>query len=290
MTITITGATGSVGGKTLRLLHEAGTEVRAVARRQDQVDRFAQQGIDAARADLDDVDALTKAFAGADQVMLLAAARPSQAPHGANVVRAAQRAGVRAIVQISASDATATSPIPWAQANWHTEQYVKLSGLEWTILRPSAYMDNLTQSAAAIARGFYPQTTGSGAIAWTDTQDVARVAATVLQAGRHTGQTALITGPDLLTSTQVAATFSRVLGRPVRYVPLPSRVFATAVRLGGADAWMAEGLRQQFARVVRGRLDNVDACTDDVQRITGHPATSLATWIEAHRDHFDRRR
>ncbi|MFG1995621.1 SDR family oxidoreductase [Actinoplanes sp. NPDC048988] len=286
----ITGATGTVGGKTLRLLREAGAEVRAVARRQDQVDRFAQQGIDAARADLDDVDALTRAFDGADQVMLLAAARPSQAPHGANVVRAAQRAGVRAIVQISASDATATSPIPWAQANWHTEQYVKLSGLEWTILRPSAYMDNLAQSAAAITRGFYPQTTGSGAIAWTDTQDVARVASTVLRAGRHTGQTSLITGPDLLTSAQVAATFSSVLGRPVRYVPLPSRVFAAAVRLGGADAWMAEGLRQQFARVMRLRLDHVDARTDDVQRITGHPATSLAAWIEAHRDHFDRRR
>ncbi|GAB7045506.1 hypothetical protein [Catenuloplanes indicus] len=159
----------------------------------------------------------------------------------------------------------------------------------WTIIQPSAYMQNLVQSAAPISRGLYPQTTGEGAIAWTDAQDVARVAAAVLLDGTHAGRTPCITGPRLLTSRQVAATFADVLGRPVRYVPLPSRLFAATVRLGGAGAWTAEGLRQQFARIVRHGLDNVDACTDEIPRITGRPATALATWIEANRHRFDRR-
>jgi uncharacterized protein YbjT (DUF2867 family) len=290
MTITVTGATGTVGSRTLRLLQDAGAEVRAVARRREQVTRFAEQGTKAVQATLDDVDELTSAFTGSDQVLLIAAATPAQARHGANVVEAARRAGVRAVVHVSASDAAPHSPIPWARANYDTEQLLTASGLAWTILRPSAYMQNLVQSAAAISRGFYPQTTGEGAIAWTDAQDVARVAATVLLGGTHTGETVSVTGPELLTSRQVAALFTGVLGRPVRYVPLPSRLFAAGVRLGGADAWTAEGLRQQFARIVRQGLDNVDACTDDVPRITGHPATPLATWIEANRNHFDRHR
>jgi uncharacterized protein YbjT (DUF2867 family) len=288
-TITITGATGDVGGRTLRLLQEAGAGVRAVARRPEQVARFEGQGTEAVLAGLDDVDALTAAFAGSDQLLLITAPGPRQAVHGRNAVQAAQRAGVRAITYLSAADGSPESPVPWARANWHTDQLVTISGLDWTILRPSAFMSNLLQSAGAVARGWYPQTTGRGAIAWTDTEDIARVAATVLRAGEHTGQDPFITGPELLTSRQVAATFAAVLGRPVRHLPLPSRVFAGAVRLGGADAWTAEGLRQQFARVVRHSRDNVDVRTDDVQRITGRPAATLASWIDANRDRFTRR-
>ena len=84
----------------------------------------------------------------------------------------------------------------------------------------------------------------------------------------------------------MASTFGAVLGRRVRYLPLPSRVFAAAIRLSGADAWTAEGLRQQFAHVVRHALDHAGARTDDVQRITGQPATSLATWIHEIRADF----
>ncbi|WP_250005079.1 NAD(P)H-binding protein [Actinoplanes sp. M2I2] len=288
-TITITGATGDVGGRTLRLLGEAGADVRAVARRPEQVARFERQGTEAVLAGLDDVDALTAAFAGTEQLLLITAPGPRQAVHGRNAVQAARNAGVRAITHLSTADGGPDSPVPWARANWHTDQLVKISGLDWTILRPSAFMSNLLQFARPVARGWYPQTTGRGAIAWTDTEDIARVAATVLQAGAHAGNHPFITGPELLTSQQVAATFSAVLGRRVRHLPVPSRAFAGAARLGGADAWTAEGLRQQFARVVRHSRDNVDVRTDDVQRITGRPATTLASWIHAHRDRFTRR-
>lgn len=287
-TITITGATGDVGGRTVRMLRDAGIGVRAVARRADQVSRFEQQGTEAVLASLDDVDALTAAFAGSEQLLLITAPSPRQAVHGRNAVQAAQRAGVRAITHLSTADGSPDTPVPWARANWHTEQLVKVSGMEWTILRPSAFMSNLLRSAEPIARGWYPQTTGRGAITWTDTEDIARVAATVLQADAHTGDDPFITGPQLLTSHEVASTFSTALGRRVRYLPLPSRVFAGALRLGGADAWTAEALRQQFARIVRHSRDNVDVRTDDVQRITGRPATTLASWIHAHRDRFTR--
>lgn len=288
-TITITGATGDVGGRTLRLLTAAGVDVRAVVRRPEQVTRFERQGTEAVLAGLDDVDALTAAFTGTEQLFLITAPGPRQAVHGRNAVRAAQRAGVRALTYLSAADGSPDSPVPWARANWHTEQLVAVSGLDRTILRPSAYMTNLLQFAAPVSRGWYPQTTGRGVIPWTDTEDIARVAAAVLRADAHTGAEPFVTGPELLTSAQVAATFTTVLRRRVRHLPLPSRAFAGAVRLGGADAWTAEGLRQQFGRIVRHGRDDVDVRTDDVQRITGRPATTLAAWIHAHRDRFIRR-
>ena len=285
-TITITGATGEIGGRTLHMLHEAGADVRAVARRPEQVSQFMSQGIDAVLSTLDDVESLTKAFQGSDQVMLVTAASPKQAMHGRNVVLAAQAAGVRAITHLSTADANPESDIPWARAPWHTDQLIQLSGMEWTILRPSAFMQNLTEFAAPIKRGFFPQTTRRGRVAWTDADDIARVASTILRTGVHTGAEPIITGPELLTSAQVAGTFSKVLGRRVRYVHLPSRVFAGVIRLGGADAWTAEGLRLQFARVVRHGLDHADVQTDDVERITGRPATTLAAWVTANQGCF----
>ena len=284
--ITITGATGEVGGKTLQMLEDLGASVRAVARRPEQVARFERQGTAAVLSSLDDVDTLTAAFTGSDQVLLITAGGIRQAVHGRNAVQAAKNAGVRAVMHLSTADANPESTVPWARAPWHTDQLIKISGLEWTILRPSAFMQNLTQFAGPIKRGFFPQTTRRGAVAWTDTSDIARVASALLRKGTHTGDEPVITGPELLTSQQVASTFSAVLGRRVRYLPLPSRVFAAAIRLGGADAWTAEGLRQQFARVVRHGLDHADARTDHVQRITGQPATPLATWIHQTKSTF----
>jgi uncharacterized protein YbjT (DUF2867 family) len=128
-TITITGATGNVGGRTLRLLQESGAAVRAVVRRPEQVAQFRRQGIEAALAPLDDVDALTQALAGSDQMLLITAATPRQAVHGSHIVQAAQRAGVRAVTHLSTSARHPESPAPWARANWHTEELLKVSGL-----------------------------------------------------------------------------------------------------------------------------------------------------------------
>ncbi|MDO3697609.1 hypothetical protein Q3H92_07860, partial [Curtobacterium flaccumfaciens] len=61
-------------------------------------------------------------------------------------------------------------------------------------------------------------------------------------------------------------------------------VYAGVLRLSGVPVWQAEGLRQQFGRVVRRGLDGVDVMSDDVRRITGTAPRSLTNWARAHRD------
>lgn len=283
-TIAVTGATGDVGGKTIEMLHAAGADVRAVVRRPDQVRAFRDRGIDARLADLDDGEALTTALEGVDQLFIVTAATERQAEHGITAVHAARAAGVRAIVQLSGGDAAEHSPMPWASAIWRIDRAVRASGLERTILHPSGFMTNLVPSGPAIRRGVFPQTMGDGVIGWIDTLDIARVASTVLQGGVHHGDEPVLTGPELLDGRGVARELSSGLGRPVRYLHLPSRVFGGMLRLTGMPAWQAEGLRQQFGRVVRRGLDGVDVMSDDVLRITGTAPRSLADWARAHRD------
>ncbi len=281
--VAITGVTGDVGGKTLSLLQDAGVPVRAIVRRQRQANALAARGIDARVADLGDVHALTRALEDVDQLFLVTAVSPDQAEHGAVGVAAARSAGVRALVHLSASDAAEDSPLPWANAIWHTNELVRASGLEWTILHASGFLSNLTSSAPALRRGLLPQTMGEGRIPWIDTVDIARVAARVLADGRHNGAEHALTGPELLDGRGLARALGRGLGRRIRYVHLPSRVFAGVLRLTGTEGWFAEGLRQQFGRVARRAMDGIDRRTDDVERLTGQPARSVSAWARDNR-------
>ncbi|WIA99815.1 NAD(P)H-binding protein [Curtobacterium sp. MCBA15_012] len=282
-TIAITGVTGDVGGKTLALLHASGADVRAVVRRSEQADRLRERGVDARLADLDDVDALTRALDGVDRFFLVTPVSERQAEQGEAGVRAAQRAGVPRIVHLSGGDAAEHSPMPWAAAAWRTDRLVRESGLAWTILHPSAFMTNLVPSAPAIRRGWYPHTTGRGRAGWIDTVDIARTAAAVLTSDDHDGTEPVLTGPRALDAAGIAGELSAGLGRRVRPLHLPSRVYRAVVRAGGVPAWQAEGLRQQFGRVLRRGLDGVDVMSDDVSRITGTAPRSLREWAADHR-------
>ncbi len=282
-TIALTGVTGDVGGKTLDLLQADGAPVRAVVRRREQAECLRARGVDARVADLDDVGALTAALDGVDRFLLVTPVSRRQAQQGETGVRAAQRAGVARVVHVSGGDAAEHSPMPWAAAAWRTDRILRASGLAWTILHPSAFMTNLLPSAPAIRRGWYPHTTGRGGAGWIDSLDIARTAARVLTTDGHDGSEPVLTGPALLDARGIAADLSAGLGRRVRPLHLPSRVYRAVVRAGGVPAWQAEGLRQQFGRVLRRGLDGVDEMSDDVTRITGRAPRSLAEWARDHR-------
>lgn len=284
--VAVTGATGDVGGKTVQRLQATGVPVRAIVRRHQQAEDLAAKGIDARVADLGDRAALTRAFEGVDQLFLITAATQRQADHGANAVAAARDAGVRAIVHLSGADAAEHSPLPWGRAIWRIDELVRSSGLAWTLLHASGFMTNLEASAPAVRRGLLPQTMGRGRIPWIDTTDIARVAARLLQDGVHTGAEPVLTGPELLDGRGAARALSTGLDRRVRYIHLPSHVFAAVLRLTGVPAWQAEGLRQQFGRVARRGLDGINIQTDDVERLTGQPATSMADWARSRRPVF----
>ena len=284
--VAVTGVTGDVGGKTLEMLRTGDVPVRAIVRRREQAEALQARGVDARIADLGDPAALVGALQGVDQLFIVTAATQKQAEHGANAVRAAQEAGVQAVMHLSGGDTAENSPLPWGRAIWQINALVRSSGLQWTILHASGFMTNLEPSAATIRRGFFPQTIGRGGIPWIDTADIARVAAGVLRDGVHEGAEPVLTGPELLDGAGVARALSAGLDRRVRYVHLPSRVFAGVLRLSGVDAWQAEGLRQQFGRVARRGLDGVDVLTDEVERLTGQAPRSLRDWARSRRKVF----
>ena len=119
-----------------------------------------------------------------------------------------------------------------------TDALLQASGLPYTILRPNSFFQNLLLSAGTIKdHGAFYLPMRDGKQSLVDVRDVATVAVKVLTEPGHEGQVYEITGPESLSYAEVAATLSRVLGRPVRYVDVPPEVARDSMLRAGMPPW-----------------------------------------------------
>ncbi len=282
--ILISGATGGIGGEICRLLAGTGTPFRAMVRQPAQAEAFRKDGTDAVLGDFDRPDTLPAAMQGIDTLFLITPPTPHQFAQETAAIDAAREAGVRRIVKLSASDANVRSTVPWARTHARIDHYLRASGVEWTILKPTAFMQNFLWFKDAIAKGFLPQVAGSGSVSWVDTRDVARVAATVLGQEGHARATYFLTGPETLDMKAAAGRLAEVVGHKVRYLNLPNPLFAALLRATGNSRWMTKGLVVQFTDVVAGHHD-IDP-TFEIERLTGTPPHDFTAFVRDHRDRF----
>lgn len=287
--VLVTGATGDIGRCLLDQLTASRTPLRVTGRRPEQLRAFADRGVEAVHGDLDDPASLRAAMADCDVLFLNTPPGPHQFRQNRDAVDAAVAAGVEHVVKVSASDANPRSAIPWARDHALADAHLARSGLSWTRLEPGAFFKNLLVEAAAIRRGWLPQTSGHGATAWIDVPDIAAVAARVLTdpstrggAGED-GRAYRLTGEVPLSYPEVAAGLSAALGHRVRYLHVPAPAFHAVLRATGVPAWQARGLVHQFVDVVRRGADDGRRCTTDVPDLLGRPARTVADFARDHR-------
>lgn len=282
--ILISGATGGIGGEVCKILKQANTPFRAMCRKQEQADSFHKKGMDAVLGDFDRPDTLPAAMKGTDTMFLVTPPTPEQFAQETAAIDAAKHAGIGRIVKISASDGNVRSPVPWARTHALIDHHLRGASIAWTILKPTAFMQNFLWFKDPIAKGFLPQVTGKGSVSWVDTRDVARVAATVLTEDRHESATYFLTGPETFDMKVAAKRLSAAAGHKVRYLDLPTPVFRAILRLTGNSRWMANGLVVQFADVVAGHHD-IDP-SFEIERLTGKPAHSFTDFVRDHARQF----
>jgi uncharacterized protein YbjT (DUF2867 family) len=136
-------------------------------------------------------------------------------------------------------------------------------------------MQNLLPLAPAIATtdGF-GAATGKGEVGLVDARDVAAVAAEIaISPGPHAGKTYRLTGPELLTYYDIAATFSALLGRRIDYRELTMEENRDAMIRAGVPEPIAVMNAQAFSLIAGG-----DAAwlSNDVETLLGRPARSFA--------------
>lgn len=287
-TVLITGATGQIGGETLRnlLLDDAVVPIAAV-RSAAKAAPFHARGIGTVILDFDKEETLLPALQGIDRVLLVTGYTVDMLRQSKVFLDAAKQAGVQHVVHLGACGGDDASIGHWA---WHqlVERYIEWHGFSFTHLRPEAFMQNLLSydGTRAVVSGVIRQYTGDARFSWVDGDDVAAVAAQALMyPQRHAGQTYRL-GYDAKSYGEVAALMSEMLGQPFRYEALSPDVFLEDMRVAGAEMAYMECVRDNFRRVAEHRVPGIENTYDNFAQITGREPVRWPDFIRKHRDVF----
>jgi uncharacterized protein YbjT (DUF2867 family)/predicted DCC family thiol-disulfide oxidoreductase YuxK len=238
MRIAITGGTGFVGGHLARSLAQRGHEVVILARGVD--DRpWAQAvqgfpGVSFVRAGTDDESALREAFQGCNAVAHCSGinrefgSQTYEKVHvegTANVVRAAEAAGVQRIALVSFLRARPNCGSRYHESKWQAEELVRHSTLDWTVLKPGMIFGRGDQMLDHLSHAIYtfPFFLGFGRcrIRPLAVEDLVNILESAIVNGRLTGQTVGVVGPTEVELDDAARLVARVIGKKRRFIAVP---------------------------------------------------------------------
>ena len=248
--ILVTGAAGKTGRAVLRALAGRREPVRALIHRPDQAPSLQALGVqETVVGDLLDRAAIQRAVAGVRAIYHMAPnVSPDEIPMGQTVISAAQSADVERLVFHSVLHPHVEAmPHHWQKAR--VEELLFASGLPFTILQPTAYMQNVTASWEQIlTQGRYsvpysPETR----LSLVDLEDVAEAAATVLTDPGHTGATIELVGTPGMSPREMAELLSAELDRRVTVEVVPLAEWERGARASGLGEYQVSALTRMFA-------------------------------------------
>jgi uncharacterized protein YbjT (DUF2867 family) len=274
--ILLTGATGTSGVEIVRALLGLGEATRVLARDPEKAARLVGDDVEITRGDFNDPASIDAALEGIDVALLLTPPTPDTVVVQQGFVDAAKRAGVERVVKFSAVGAAPGAAHRFGDWHGRVEKYIEGSGLAWTHLRPNFFMQNLLGMAGMIQGGTIYMPTSQGKAPFVDVRDIAAVAAHVLAEGGHEGKIYDITGPEALAYDDVAATFSRVLGRPVNYVDVPAAAAKQGMMQAGMPDWLADAINELSEQM---KLGNLATVTDAVERVGKKRPVTLEQFV-----------
>jgi len=281
--ILVTGASGNAGGAVLKEVANTTKPFRAMYRSREDAARVPA-GIPTVIADFADKPSLRRTLEGVDAVYLVCSPVRELVELEGNMVDACRETGVSHVVlnsALGAGDYSKSFP------SWHrkVEEKLKASGLEYTILRPNSFMQNiLTYYAPSIrSQGAFYAAMGSARISFIDVRDIAVVATKSLTTEGHTGKTYELNGPEALTYTEVAAKISHASGRKVEYVDIPVERQKQSMLDQRMPEWQVTALLDLQAYYTGGKGGEVD---DVLAKLLGRSPTTIDQFLAEFADSF----
>jgi uncharacterized protein YbjT (DUF2867 family) len=273
MTILVTGARGNVGRRVLQRLYAAGHSLRASGRNPAELD--VPEGVETIALDLNDPETFVAALAGVSKVLLYAE------PDGIEkFLDEAEKAGVERIVVLSSNtvDGPGAENDPLAHHHKVVEDAVIASGLNYTILRPGAFMGNAFGWSYSLQAGdTIDQVFPEAQVAPVHEDDIADVAVVALTEKALQDEIVNLTGPESLTFRQELEIIGEVLGRKLVINELTREQGEAQMSNFVPPPILASLLAQWEAAV--GVVADTSATAE---RITGKPGRTFRQWVEEH--------
>jgi uncharacterized protein YbjT (DUF2867 family) len=280
--ILVTGAAGKTGQAVLRKVTTEGETVRALVHRTDQVHRLKKFGVDEILVgDMGDPTIVRRATLGARAVYHICPnVSPDEVAIGKIIIAAAQSAEVERFVFHSVLHPQIEAmPHHWQKLL--VEESIFKSGLTYTILQPTIYMQNvLAHWDQIVEQGIYTVPYSEDTcLSMVDLDDVAQIAMSALTETGHAGATYELVGTPAISPREIAAILSDQIGRSVRVETVSLPAWEKGTRVSGLGKYQVETLVKMFdyyerygfsgnSRVLSGLLGrSPTSFVDFVQRI-----------------------
>jgi NAD(P)H dehydrogenase (quinone) len=301
----VTGSTGEIGRRVAEGLAGLGLRQRLIVRDPARAPQLPGAEI-AQVASYGDARAMGRALSGVETLFLVSGHDSIGIIHRAMMngepvpshnrvhehiaaVAAAVAVGVERIVYLSFVSPAPDATFILAREHFHTEEYIRSTGVVFTFLRQSLYMDRVAQHVARSNVIRVPA--GEGRVAWVSRDDVADAAIGALTGAGHAGQAYDITGPEALTMAETAERLSQALGRPITYeaqTPHEARTARNTSRMEEMEAARKERTGQgltdleveiwisHYLQIATGEAAQV---SEAVPLLCGRQAESLAEFL-----------
>jgi uncharacterized protein YbjT (DUF2867 family) len=282
--ILVTGATGRVGYHLMEALADAHADVAAMVRvgaRAADLPGTPQHVV----ATFDDPPP-PEVLRGFDRVFLLSPAIEEQAELETVFIDALVAAGHGPHVVKIAADGFEDPgcEVRFMLSHRQVAAHLEAVGLPVTYLASALYMEDLLATAGTIRdEAAIRLPAGHGRVGFVAAGDVAAVAARVLTSPGHEGATYVVTGPEALRFTDVAARISAVFAREVGYTDQSARRARELMLARGLSPWQADGNLELFDWIRQGGANTVTAT---VRELTGADAQPVEDWLDESRAGF----
>lgn len=284
--IFVSGANGQLAKAVITSVLAAGRGGSLIVGTRDVNSPFARElankSVDVRHADFRDPDMMRRALQGVKKALFIPTydTNDVRLQQNLNALGAARAAGVRHVVYPSFLNAESQRVEHSRLVHYPTEQAIRASGLDFTILRHALYADILVGDLqATLATGVLLRSLGTARCAYVARADLGVSAAQVLMRDESSDRVYSETMERTYSGDEIASEISSVFGKPVRYQPIASADWPRFMtEKWGVPAELANSTIGTMQAIEAGEFDIV---SPDYREITGRPARSLREFLES---------
>jgi uncharacterized protein YbjT (DUF2867 family) len=283
----VVGATGNTGRAVVSELKGLNESPLCVVRNADKAREVLGADTKTAVAELDDRAGMEKALKGAKRVFIVTGHNPSSAAQQINVIDAAKAAGAEYIVKISGGRAVTGPNVESmnGRAHFEIEEHLKSCGLQWCVLSPGLFMQNMLGQAANIKQGKIVQPWPKDlSVALIDVRDTGALGARVLRdPHKHAGKVYSFTGATT-TYGEFANVIAEVLGKPIAYTALTLEQAEQGMKARGMPDWLVAHLLAMARAGAGGAFSKEN--TQPIRDIVGRAPITIRQFVQDYRSAF----
>ena len=279
--ILVTGATGNTGSALVGALRSQNIDVRAFVRDEKKAQGLKDQGAEIYIGDLSKPETIPGAFEGIDKAYFVTWNGEDAEAQGLTFVETAKAVGNVHVVRHSGRGHEESRLIKQHRV---VDKALQESGLPWTILRPTMFMQLTMMFADSIKKdGAFYAPLKDAKIAMIDIRDIVGIAVAVLTGSGHESKTYELTGPVGVSFGEVASTFSKLLGKEVKYVNVPPEAAREAMQGMGMPNFLVEGYLELYDGFSQGLFAEPSS---DVETVSGKAPFTFSEYAEAFKKYF----